>query len=301
MPLVPAICTQCGALLEVDSLKEAAVCSHCNTPFVTEKAIHNYNVSNVTQIQNLQADSVILNDTTSIENRIRAGETFLKLEDFQAASETFQKLTQECPYDYRGWWGRLRAETENFKGYMNHSSDFNLICEFYENVKKTADHNSLAEIALLFDKYQQYWNDYYNRITNEKNLELSCCDKEYNQKFEDLYLNKEELKKELDREEKRYNKRLIIYFVSAGIIFSVILGYPFWKSLPIDNYEIYCLKYGGPVLIIFGIISEKLVIANRRESGRLMTKLGELDRMYENLKEEQVKKRKEIEQKYSWL
>lgn len=42
--LVPAICSQCGATLEVDPGQEAAVCRFCNTPFIVEKAINNYNV-----------------------------------------------------------------------------------------------------------------------------------------------------------------------------------------------------------------------------------------------------------------
>ena len=45
MPLVPAKCTNCGASLVIDSTKDAAICQYCNTPFVTEKAINNYNIS----------------------------------------------------------------------------------------------------------------------------------------------------------------------------------------------------------------------------------------------------------------
>lgn len=43
MPLVPAKCTQCGANIEVDETKEAGICQHCGTAFITEKAITNYN------------------------------------------------------------------------------------------------------------------------------------------------------------------------------------------------------------------------------------------------------------------
>ena len=44
--LVPAVCTQCGASLEVDPSQEAAVCRYCNTPFIVEKAIQNYSIQN---------------------------------------------------------------------------------------------------------------------------------------------------------------------------------------------------------------------------------------------------------------
>jgi len=46
--LVPAICTQCGAALEVDPSQEAAVCKYCGTAFIVEKAIHNYNIQHAT-------------------------------------------------------------------------------------------------------------------------------------------------------------------------------------------------------------------------------------------------------------
>lgn len=43
MPLVPAKCTVCGAVLTIDSTKETAVCQSCDNAFVVEKAINNYN------------------------------------------------------------------------------------------------------------------------------------------------------------------------------------------------------------------------------------------------------------------
>ena len=44
--MTTAICTQCGASVEVDPKQEAAVCKYCGTPFIIEKAINKYNVQN---------------------------------------------------------------------------------------------------------------------------------------------------------------------------------------------------------------------------------------------------------------
>ena len=55
MPLVKAQCTNCGAALEVDDSKEAAICPYCNTPYIVEKAINNY-TTNITN--NIQAQTV---------------------------------------------------------------------------------------------------------------------------------------------------------------------------------------------------------------------------------------------------
>lgn len=58
MPLVPAICTSCGATLSVDHEKEAAICPYCGTPYVVAKAIsffqNRYNISaNVVNVYNI--------------------------------------------------------------------------------------------------------------------------------------------------------------------------------------------------------------------------------------------------------
>ncbi|MDE5860742.1 MAG: leucine-rich repeat domain-containing protein [Ruminococcus sp.] len=46
MPFVEAKCTNCGAVLPVDNTRDAWICNYCNTPFIVEKAINNYNVTN---------------------------------------------------------------------------------------------------------------------------------------------------------------------------------------------------------------------------------------------------------------
>lgn len=53
MPLVQAKCTNCGANIQVDDAKEAAICEYCGTPFIVEKAVNNYHTTN-----NIQADTV---------------------------------------------------------------------------------------------------------------------------------------------------------------------------------------------------------------------------------------------------
>lgn len=56
MPIVPAICTQCGAAVEVNDAHDAAVCPHCQTPFIIEKAINHYHTT-----QNYQINGGVVN------------------------------------------------------------------------------------------------------------------------------------------------------------------------------------------------------------------------------------------------
>lgn len=64
MPLVSAKCTNCGANLEVDNTKDAAICPYCGTPYIVEKAI-NY------VINNTNVSNVITNSTVFISNGIQ--------------------------------------------------------------------------------------------------------------------------------------------------------------------------------------------------------------------------------------
>ena len=67
MAFVPAKCTSCGASLTVDNSKDAAICEFCGTPFIVEKAINNYNITN-----NINAQ--VVNVYTSIRDfDIRGG------------------------------------------------------------------------------------------------------------------------------------------------------------------------------------------------------------------------------------
>lgn len=68
MPLVPCKCTNCGAILQMDSSKDAAVCEFCGSAFVVEKAINNYNLTN-----HITADVVNVYGVNYADFTIRAG------------------------------------------------------------------------------------------------------------------------------------------------------------------------------------------------------------------------------------
>lgn len=70
MPLVNAKCTNCGANLEVDSSKDAAICQYCGSAFIVEKAIKNYNITNH---NNINAEVVNIYGGNSADFVIRAG------------------------------------------------------------------------------------------------------------------------------------------------------------------------------------------------------------------------------------
>lgn len=53
--LIPGICTQCGATLSVNKSENAMICPYCNTSFIVEKAIQNFNSTYNITAQNVFA------------------------------------------------------------------------------------------------------------------------------------------------------------------------------------------------------------------------------------------------------
>ena len=72
MPTAPAEYTACGSLLQVDNSNDAAICQHCGTVFIIEKAAANYNAS-------IQMGSWAINaGGASLDQFLENAETFLK-------------------------------------------------------------------------------------------------------------------------------------------------------------------------------------------------------------------------------
>ena len=71
MPLVPALCPQCGASIKVDNSKNACICEYCGTALITEKAINNYNITNNVNV-NTSGNTINIfynNSTSDISNQ----------------------------------------------------------------------------------------------------------------------------------------------------------------------------------------------------------------------------------------
>lgn len=58
--IVPAICTQCGARIDVDPSRDAAICPHCETAFVVEKAVNNFNIlgSQIVNVEHIETVNI---------------------------------------------------------------------------------------------------------------------------------------------------------------------------------------------------------------------------------------------------
>ena len=93
MGLVAAKCTQCGANIEVDASKEAGVCSHCGTAFITEKVINNYTIHNHNTVNNNIAHATInVKKGDDIDECVKRYRGLVKQKKFRAAVKLLDKM-----------------------------------------------------------------------------------------------------------------------------------------------------------------------------------------------------------------
>ncbi len=86
MPLLNAKCTNCGAILKVDSDKDAAVCEHCGSAFIVEKGINEYKTTNI------NANTVNINNGPSVENLLARGREYEQRGSFEKAIKYYNDV-----------------------------------------------------------------------------------------------------------------------------------------------------------------------------------------------------------------
>lgn len=114
--LTPAICTQCGANIEVDASREAGVCKFCGTAFITEKAINNY-ITNHSTVHNVTENvtKIILgNEKDEGSDHFKRGVTMLKLSKGSGARRAFKKACALSPEKAEYWFYYAASHTNAF-------------------------------------------------------------------------------------------------------------------------------------------------------------------------------------------
>ena len=243
MPLVPAKCTVCGAVLSIESTKEAAVCQSCGNAFVVENAINNYNTYNNT-VNNITADTVIVNSESEKEQLYRNAETFRKLGRYEKAKSYYDNLVKDYSDDWRGWWGLILCETEDFTVLSKEERTsylFSVVQKlvpaeqteavlnnykvYLQTASEFAAEDDLEKVRVLLDVDSIETDpdivSFNSQLSNlERNLQLNISEQEA------VIAAKEKVCREAEEKIERYNKMLqrsktLLY---TGIV-SLIIGF----------------------------------------------------------------------------
>ena len=181
MPLVPAICTQCGAPIEVDNAKEAGICPHCGTAFITEKAITQYVTNHVTNTNVTQNITKIIHgrEKDEAEDFVLRGLSFLSLEDYLEAAKCFEKAVKLSPskaenhillykaitFDFKFYYGALTTKDGGRFTFPTDGNEYEGIPlnDVFDKIEKLAEK---TDISALREKYgysfrrdKEYWKN----------------------------------------------------------------------------------------------------------------------------------------------
>lgn len=88
--LVPAKCTNCGGQLTVDPSCQSAVCPYCNSTFIVDQAINNYNVQ---MNGNMNIGNATINiQGLNTENLIARAKSYEAKNQFETALDYFNQV-----------------------------------------------------------------------------------------------------------------------------------------------------------------------------------------------------------------
>ncbi|MBR4051226.1 MAG: hypothetical protein IKK09_12065 [Clostridia bacterium] len=202
MAMISAVCTQCGARLEINSEKESAICPYCDTPFLIEK-----------KTDKLKSEA---------DNLAKSGDTFLTLKEYSAARGKFEMLSNKFPYDYRGWWGLVKTDSKNFTDFGISKMKLDEINQFYSKASTVA---TVAQRNEMQHQFENYYADVCSELSKIKTAaysRLNQLEKEHGHNKADL-LNQINLltkqKNNLDKmPSKKLDKGLIIRYIGMIII-----------------------------------------------------------------------------------
>ena len=96
MPFVQAKCPNCGGFLAVDNSKDAAICQFCNTPFVVEKAINNYNI-NISGNVNVEKATINVEGAPSVINLLIRAHSFVLSKEYDKAISYYNRVLDIDP------------------------------------------------------------------------------------------------------------------------------------------------------------------------------------------------------------
>lgn len=238
MPLVNAKCTNCGAPLQVDNSHEAAVCPYCNSAYIVEKAIQNFNFS-VTN--NITAQNVIIAGKGEMEKErlLQNAKTQLSFNDTASARSTYSQITEDYPDDYRGWYGLASVETDEFKKVDVSAQEFTTICGYMDRAIMTAPSGKKEEIQ---EEWKKYLSAHWSFLEGKKN-ELADLESQRNNINNKINSSRGIINNNQTDNMSATAKHIPILLLSIIVFASEIISFPLYNTHALNSQRtiIICL------------------------------------------------------------
>ena len=172
MSLVQAKCTNCGASIEVDPQMEAGICPYCNTAYITQKAIVNYNTTIVNH-NTIHADTVNIVGG-DYENFIKVARECWAGHDFEGAYQNFTKALEMKPDSEEAALYRSLC-----LGWKERETNYKIILNTYHKVFDKIDFETAD------DEQVEMFNYFLNELDNLNFATVDSKFKLYNPDYYD--------------------------------------------------------------------------------------------------------------------
>lgn len=188
MALIPALCPNCGASIEVDPKAETYTCQHCGTSFVTEKIVNNNNYSTVHNVTNNITKVINGQDVDDANDLCSRGLSHLKLENFEEARKCFSEAIRKDPSMGIAYFYYMVAITKNFtfvKGYFDYLIIYNDQDDYYFKLDYI--------FKLLSEEKRKELTDEYglNFSKDKEDLIFDVATKLYSKFFDDQFASQQ--------------------------------------------------------------------------------------------------------------
>ena len=211
MELIKGKCPECGGILDIDSSKEALICPYCDTPYIVEKAINNYNAQTI-KIENANNININVNNGRHYrtdEDIFKAVQGYLKINEYNKASEKLHKLIDNQPDNPLYWEALLISLSYNFKRETIPKKEFQTALNCLNNYNKLTQQNS---------QYISLFHDWKNKVKYKED-EIA----EYRvQKQQELQNQYSKARKTAKRHRNGHTLCMI------GIVMLIIFAFPLW-------------------------------------------------------------------------
>ena len=222
MPFVQAKCPECGGMLAVDDSKKAAVCQFCGEAFIVQEAINNYNTYNITNnttSHNYGEGAVVnLYEGNSRDDFAKSGDTFIHLGDYSSAEKVFKELSEDCPYDYRGWWGLIRVYSTDLKNTDITGQQLCSIEKLYQNACSVASDDEKTLFQSKFETYRNTVNNSLDSLLNSTEKKIEALSEKMNKDREKIEQEINELTEKKKSLKAPSETLLIVIFVIIAIL-----------------------------------------------------------------------------------
>lgn len=191
MALVAAKCPQCSGGIKVNTASRTANCPYCGTEFITENVINNYSITNNT---NIDADVVNVHMDTAKDRLLNSAEELMRAGNYEKALQAFSELVTVDKFDYRGYWGMIRAKSCGFTADFskdNHTLSminawYNESCslcsqEIKEEIRETymAYYDGMMQKQEDAVRYLEATKDELQKSEDDKSAEIARLQSEY--------------------------------------------------------------------------------------------------------------------------